>query len=186
MVLGSHPEETMTRHLRFCLVFAITAGVRSLSAQAAVPDSVRYPCRAVHTFDFWVGTWESTPWDSPNAPPRGTLQNTREYDGCVFVERWEGKGNRGMSMVIYDETRKTWRMFWNDDANGSNVFDEGVYRDGAMRFTGWARGPKGTVIMASNVLQNVSPDVIRHIFSTSDDSGKTWTVRSDGRFARRR
>jgi hypothetical protein len=40
-------------------------------------------------------------------------------------------------------------------------------------------------VYVSNVLENVSPGLIRHIFSTSSDSGKTWTVRSDGRFVRR-
>ena len=172
--------------LSWCVMLAAGALASRLHAQAAVPDSVRYPCRNVHTFDYWEGTWDATPWSKPDAPPGGTLHNTREYDGCVFVERWEGKGNRGMSMVIYDATKKTWRMFWNDDANSSNVFDDGVYRDGAMRFTGWALGPRGNLVMASNVLQNVSPDTIRHVFSVSRDSGKTWTVLSDGRFTRRK
>jgi hypothetical protein len=178
----------MIRTLRFSICCALVGGMLShrAAAQAAVPDSVRYPCRSVHTFDYWVGTWEATPWNQPKAQPGGTLTNTREYEGCVFVERWEGKGGRGMSLVMYDATKKTWRMFWNDDSNGSTVFDQGLYRDGAMRFTGWTTSPKGDVVMASNVLQNVSADTIRHLFSISRDSGRTWLTLSDGRFARRK
>lgn len=152
-------------------------------------ENVRYPCRSVHTFDFWVGTFDAMPWDKPDAPSAGQLRNTREYDGCVFVERWTSanpQGNMGMSIVFYDTTRKTWRMIWNDDTNGSTDFDQGSYTDGAMRFTGWKVDPTGNRVMVSNVLENVSPGLIRHIFSISPDSGKTWKVLSDGRFVKRK
>jgi hypothetical protein len=145
----------------------------------------RYPCRADHTFDFWAGTFDATPWDQPGVPT-GQLHNTLEYEGCVIVERWtSAKGSAGMSMSFYDVNRHVWRMVWNDDANQSNDF-EGAYRDGAMRFTGWVLDSAGARMLASNVLQDVSPDTVRHIYSTSPDNGKTWVVRSDGRFTRRK
>ncbi len=104
----------------------------------------------------------------------------------MIVERWvagEGRG-AGMSMAFYDVNRHTWRMVWNDDANSSDDF-EGSYRDGAMRFEGWALDADGNRVLTSNVLQAVTPDLIRHTYSTSADGGKTWVVRSDGRFVRR-
>jgi hypothetical protein len=104
----------------------------------------------------------------------------------VFIERWTSPSQNGMSIVFYDVNLKTWRMIWNDDSNSSTVFTEGSYHDGAMRFFGWKLDPNGNPVYASNVLENVSPGLIRHIFSTSADSGKTWTVRSDGRFVRRK
>jgi hypothetical protein len=118
---------------------------------------------------------------------RGQLHNTREYDGCVFVERWIAAGGAGggMSMVFYDTARKAWRMVFADDANSSNDF-EGSYRDGAMRFDGWTLDAKGERLLTRNVLQDVTPDLIRHIYSISSDNGKTWQVRSDGRFVRRK
>ncbi len=179
-------SRTWRSRLRFYTLLAAASLTPSFATAQAQSEDARYPCRAVHTFDYWVGTFDAKPWSKPDAPSGGELRNTREYDGCVFVERWTGKGNAGMSMVFYDVTRKTWRMVWNDDSNGSNVFDEGTFSDGTMRFTGWQLDPKGNRVMASNVLQNVSPDIIRHIFSTSSDSGKTWVVRSDGRFVRRK
>ena len=148
-------------------------------------DDVRYPCRAVHTFDFWVGDFTATPWDQPNGPFRGTLHNTREYEGCVIVERWTAaNGSNGMSMAFYDESRHAWRMIWNSDSNQSNDL-EGNYADGAMRFTGWVLDSSGKRLMVKNVLQDVSPDVIRHTYSVSEDDGKTWIVKSDGRFERK-
>ena len=171
------------------IAFAVALVFAPAVSRAQSADDTRYPCRSVHTFDYWVGTFDAMPWDKPDAPSGGQLKNTREYDGCMFVERWtsaNAKGNMGMSIVFYDTTRKTWRMIWNDDSNGSTDFDNGAYSDGAMRFTGWKVGPDGNRVMAQNVLENVSPGLIRHIFSISPDSGKTWKVLSDGRFVKRK
>jgi hypothetical protein len=180
----------ISRPRRLCFQLStllVAASLRSGPAAAqSAADNARYPCREVHTFDFWVGTFDAMPWNKPDAPSGGQLRNTREYDGCVFIERWTSPHSNGMSMVFYDVDRKTWRMIWNDDSNGSNDFTEGAFQDGAMRFLGWVTDPKGNRVYASNVLQDVSPGLIRHIFSTSPDSGKTWVVRSDGRFVRRK
>lgn len=92
------------------------------------------------------------------------------------------KGANGMSMSFYDANRHAWRMIWESDSNQSNDL-EGSYTDGAMRFQGWVLEASGKRLLTSNVLQNVSPSVIRHIYSTSADEGKTWEVKSDGRFA---
>ncbi len=183
------------RHLIFAstlaLVCALAARNQAQNPPPSQPsrsmaDDARFPCRAVHTFDFWVGTFDATPWDQPAAPLRGQLHNTREYDGCVIVERWAGaNGSAGMSMSFYDLNRQVWRMVWNDDSNHSNDF-EGSYSDGAMRFKGWVLDSTGKRLLASNVLENVSPGVIRHIYSTSADNGKTWLVKSDGRFVLRK
>ena len=176
------------RPVRALMVALWSIGSASmLGQQPAKPpsDETRYPCRSVHTFDFWIGDFDATPWNEPNGPVRGHLHNTREYDGCVIVERWEGAaGSRGMSMSFYDVNRCVWRMVWNGDDNQSNDF-EGSYRDGAMRFEGWILDAAGKRVLASNVLQDVSPDTIRHIYSVSADGGKTWVVKSDGRFVRR-
>jgi Neuraminidase (sialidase) len=168
---------------RFCVLLA-AALVAVPAASINGQGDARYPCRDVHTFDFWVGTFEARPWNQPDAPSTGTLQNTREYEGCVIVERWSGTKGTGMSMSFYDVNRHVWRMVWNDDSNQSNDF-EGEYRDGAMRFDGWVLGPDGRKVLARNVLENISPTEIRHTYSTSDDDGRTWVVRSDGRFTRR-
>ena len=175
------------RGVILAVILCSIGSVTLLGQQPTKPpaDEGRYPCRSVHTFDFWVGDFDATPWNEPNGPVRGHLHNTREYDGCVIVERWEGaSGSRGMSIAFYDVNRHVWRMVWNGDDNQSNDF-EGSYRDGAMRFEGWILDAEGKRVLASNVLQDVSPDTIRHIYSVSADEGKTWVVKSDGRFARR-
>ena len=177
-------------HLLLVLSIASLAasgsGPASPPARAAARQS-DHPCRDVHTFDFWVGDFDARPWNDPNAPLRGRLHNTLEYDGCAIVERWDGvaSGVKGMSISFYDTNRRAWRMVWIADDGLSNDF-EGTFSGGAMRFRGWVRDEKGKRLLASNVLEDVSPGVIRHIYSTSADGGKTWDVKSDGRFTRRR
>jgi hypothetical protein len=177
----------------YMLALAFPPAARNQAQNPPIPsqqagttaDDARYPCRNVHTFDFWVGIFDATPWNQPTAPSKGQLHNTREYDGCVIVERWTSvNGSAGMSMSFYDINRHLWRMVWNDDSNQSNDL-EGSYSDGAMRFQGWVLDSTGKRLLTSNVLQNVAPDTIRHIYSTSADNGKTWIVKSDGRFVRR-
>jgi hypothetical protein len=180
----------LIRCVRILSVSCSIAALASVSAsglQAAKPagDSARYPCRDVHTFDFWVGDFDASPWNGPATPARGRLHNTREYEGCVIVERWDGaNGSAGMSVSFYDVNRRAWRMVWNGDDNQSNDF-EGTYRDGAMRFEGWVLDGAGKRVLARNVLEDVSPETIRHVYSISADGGKTWEVKSDGRFVRR-
>jgi hypothetical protein len=196
---GMNDTPQALAHLRNAAVFGFSSeeiaddpGLASLRRQPEFPailqaaEAARFPCRRQHEFDYWEGTFSVTPWDQPDTPSLGTATNTRLYEGCVFIEKWDGgPANRGMSMVIYDVSRHAWRMLWNDDRNGSNDF-EGHYRDGAMRFSGWVLNAAGQKILTSNVLMDVSPDVIHHIFSTSADSGRTWTIRSSSRWTRQR
>src|SRR6476661_8293473 len=112
---------TMLSSRSMLRALTVALALAPVVSRAQSADDARYPCRSVHTVDYWVGTYDAMPWDKPDTPSGGQLHNTRDYDGCVFVERWTSanpKGNMGMSMLFFDTTRKTWRMIWNDDSNG--------------------------------------------------------------------
>jgi len=150
-------------------------------------EDKRYPCRNVHTFDFWAGDFDAYPSLSTAAQPGGQLHNTREYDGCVFIEHWlpnASNGLPGMSMSYYDSEQRAWRFVWNDDQNGSIQF-VGGFRDGAMQFEGSTLNGDGSRLLARNVLRPIAVDTIRHTFSTSSDNGTTWIVQTDQLFVRR-
>lgn len=90
----------MTR-LVLLLVTAIAPGF----AVAAACDAPPY-----RAFDFWVGEWEVTAADGRMA---GRNVITREQDGCLLVERWQGvQDSSGMSMNFYDPVEKVWRQVW--------------------------------------------------------------------------
>lgn len=150
----------------------------------ALAEATRFPCRAVHTFDYWAGDFDVSYWDQPGAALAHT-HNVRAYDGCVIVEDFTSPGRlSGMSMSFYDTSRHTWRMVWDSDANSSNDF-EGTFRDGGMHFLGWVLDPSGQRLEASNTLLRVSPDTIHQTYAVSADSGKTWVIRSNLRYVRR-
>lgn len=151
-------------------------------------EAARYPCTGVHTFDYWEGTWGLSAWSQPGSKPGGIAHNTRRYNGCVFVEEFAGNApgaGAGMSMVFYDTTLQRWRMFWDDDRNGSNVFD-GEFRDGAMHFLGWVNDARGQRVMASNTIARIAPDTLRQTYAISADSGRTWTAQGDNRWVRQK
>ena len=166
------------------------ASIRARPEYAAIreqAESVRFPCRSVHDFDFWAGTFDVGPWNQPNMPAGGLAVNTRSFEGCVFVEQFSSArpgGGHGMSMTFYDVNRHAWRMVWNDDSNGSNDF-EGSVKDGVMHFLGWVLDPAGHKVMASNTIERISADTVRQTYALSADSGKTWQTQQSGRWVRR-
>jgi hypothetical protein len=151
-------------------------------------EEKRYPCRNVHTFDFWAGDFDAFVGLSGTGTPAGQLHNTREYEGCVLIERWVPGalgGPAGMSLSYYDPADKLWHFVWNDDSNGPIQF-VGNYRDGAMEFEGSTLNADGSKLLARNVLRAVGPDTVRHTFSSSLDSGRTWVIQTDQYFVRRK
>ncbi len=166
------------------------AAVRSRPEYAAIvasAEGVRYPCRSIHDFDFWAGTFDVGAWSQPTVPPSGVAVNTRSYEGCVFVEQFSSKrpgGGGGMSMSFYDVNRRTWRMVWNDDNNSSNDF-EGTVQAGVMHFLGWVLDPAGKRVLASNTIERMSADTVRQTYAISPDSGKSWVTQQSGRWVRR-
>ncbi|MEO8029516.1 MAG: hypothetical protein ABJC74_13775 [Gemmatimonadota bacterium] len=166
------------------------AAIRSRPEYAAIVASAegnRFPCRAVHDFDFWAGTFDVGAWSQPTVPPSGVAVNTRSYEGCVFVEQFSSKrpgGGGGMSMSFYDVNRRTWRMVWNDDNNSSNDF-EGTVQAGVMHFLGWVLDPAGKRVLASNTIERMAADTMRQTYAISPDSGKSWVTQQSGRWVRR-
>ena len=76
--------------MRHIFLFVAVLAAAPLVATTGQADG-RYPCRDVHTFDFWVGTFESRPWNQPDAPPTGTLRNTREYERLCHRRTLDGR-----------------------------------------------------------------------------------------------
>ena len=84
-----------------CVVFA--------AAAVAGPA----PCSDEHhrDFDFWLGTgWRVETADGQHA---GDNVITREENGCLLIERWQGaQGGTGTSMNYYSRETGQWRQVW--------------------------------------------------------------------------
>ena len=148
-------------------------------------DLILHPCTdAPHrAFDFWVGDWTVT---SRNGPKVGDSSIKRILNDCVILESWTGAGGgTGQSFNNYDARNKTWKQFWVDASGSRQEYDEGVYQDGALRFTGRNPGPKGEPVQQRFTFFNVDPNRVRQLQEQSTDGGKTWTVVYDFYYARK-
>ena len=141
-----NPPGSMIARILLIAVLTSLAFATALSLSAQSPSS---PCAdAPHrAFDFWVGDWTVT---TKNGPKVGDSTIRRVLNDCVILESWTGTGGgTGQSFNNYDARRKNWKQFWVDAAGGRQEY-EGVYQDGALRFSGITRVRK--VSLPNNAL----------------------------------
>ena len=177
------------------IVLAVLVGASPLAApaQSAAPvPATRHPCLSrpeAKQFDFWIGTWDVTPWQVKAPTPAQRLGVNDVHAilrHCALSENWTGaRGMTGKSYNYYDPNLRKWRQVWVDD--GGTVLDyTGELRDGAMRFEAWTLDPKGARMEQKLTFFPIAPDTVRQLFEVSSDGGKTWTSTFDGRYVRRR
>jgi hypothetical protein len=173
------------------------ASLRSDARYKQVVDrmtALRFPCRTMpeaRQFDFWIGDWNVTPWQTPpgpNVPLLGTNRVEPLLEQCALLEHWSGAGpggGFGKSINFYDTNRRQWRQVWVADGGGSLDY-AGAFRDGAMRFEGWTLAPSGSRVLQRLTFFPIHHDTVRQLFETSTDSGRTWQPGFDGRYGRKR
>lgn len=170
-------------HVALALTVAATA-----AAQNAPPPRVCLSAAESHQFDFWIGDWVVTPWQQPPGPNMRVLGTNRVeslLSQCALLENWRSaNGYEGKSINFYDRNVDKWRQIWVADVGGSLDYT-GELRDGAMRFEGWTKGPKGERVLQKLTFFPIAKDTVRQLFETSKDSGRTWQPGFDGRYVRK-
>lgn len=141
------------------------------------------PCTApeYRQFDFWIGEWEVR---NPAGQLAGTNTITREYEGCLLVERWEGAGGgAGTSQNFYHKGDGRWHQNWIDSqANGPLWLVGGLDDDGSMVMT----DVDPTNSPLSRITWTPNPDgSVRQHWEQSSDGGETWGTVFDGLYVPR-
>lgn len=141
------------------------------------------PCTApeYRQFDFWIGEWEVR---NPAGQLAGTNSITREYEGCLLVERWEGAGGgAGTSQNFYHKGDGRWHQNWIDSqANGPLWLVGGIDDDGSMVMT----DVDPTNSPLSRITWTPNPDgSVRQHWEQSTDGGETWGTVFDGLYVPR-
>ncbi|MEP7345566.1 MAG: hypothetical protein ABI877_09870 [Gemmatimonadaceae bacterium] len=173
-----HPRLKLSLALLLPLAGAALPG----SARAQVPNGSP-PCSTAEyrQFDFWVGNWSVL---TPGGQEAGTNNITREINGCVLHEHWEGsKGGAGESFNIYDASRKVWHQTWVD-GSGLLALLEGGLEGTNMVLSGKARGPKGEPVTARITWTPLPDGRVRQHWEQSAD-GSTWTTLFDGYYSKK-
>lgn len=135
---------------------------------------------AYRAFDFWVGSWTVAGAQGQQA---GRNVISREQEGCVLVERWQGvQGSTGMSMNHYDPVADRWHQLWVSP--GVQIDIAGSLRDGSMVL-------EGTIIYLREGRQRafrgtwtpLEDGRVRQFFEERDDAGQ-WAEWFEGFYTR--
>jgi len=141
------------------------------------PEAALRPCagEAFHRLDFWTGNWDVF---SPTGLA-GYNHIERASGGCSLIENWKGReGDDGKSLNSYDVQRREWRQIW---VSRNIILDlHGVWRDGALQFTGVSKKQDGTEVL--HELTFTPSGGVRQVWRTSKDRGSSWAVVFDGRY----
>ncbi len=144
-------------------------------AQAQQPQSP--PCIGpeFRQMDFWLGTWDAHYTTDTSQPAGGTNVITREYDGCVIQEQFDGgpqaQGLIGHSVSTYHAPTRQWRQTWVDNQGGYFALTGGAVGD--------------TFVLTNTRITDDAPyqrmlfeDITENSFTwrwqSSPDAGVTW------------
>lgn len=133
-------------------------------------------------FDFWVGEWTVL---TPQGQPAGASSITLEEDGCLIHEHYDGSsagGGLGQSLNFYDRNDHRWHQMFVGAA-GNALHLSGTFSGGKMVLTGHnVRGGKPAVQRIT--WSREGGGVVRQLWETSLDGGKTWSTSFDGKYVR--
>lgn len=146
----------------FAIALSMTAAtaLAADTATPAPPPQQTIGCSGPESMqmDFWVGTWRTI-----SSSGEGTNVITKDFDGCVIREAFDGGPNlggfRGMSVSLYHAPTKQWRQTWVDN--------QGAYFD----LTG---GPEGKNFVLTNIRIKENAPHLRMIFEDIAADTFTW------------
>jgi tetratricopeptide (TPR) repeat protein len=142
-----------------------------INANPCMGDSV------ARSFDFWVGEWDV--YVNGTTQQAGRSRIDRVSGGCAILENWTGNTSLlnppsdGKSLNFVVPSTRKWRQVWMGSGGGLTNFEEGEYRDGAMRFTYDNVTPRGR-LRGRFIFFNQGPNRVRQLQESTPDSGRTW------------
>jgi dihydroorotase/N-acyl-D-amino-acid deacylase len=147
--------------------------------------SAQRPCaeEASRHFDFWSGRWMVRAASGALAG-HNTIRTL--LGECALEEHYTTpSGYEGKSLNVFDASRGVWHQTWVDNG-GLLLRLEGGYDGENMVMQGETVGADGAVTLNRITWSRVGgdPDVVRQLWETSADDGRTWTAGFDGRYIR--
>jgi tetratricopeptide (TPR) repeat protein len=150
-----------------------------------------HPCMGdsvARAFDFWVGDWDV--YVSGTTQLAGSNRIDRVSGGCAILENWTANTSLlnalsdGKSLNFVVPATRKWRQVWMGSGGGLTYYDEGEYRDGAMRFTYDNATPRGR-LTGRFAFFNLGPNKVRQMQESTPDSGRTWQTVYDFIYVRK-
>ncbi len=174
---------TILRFIRSLGVLSVVAAPAAPAQEAGAATVAKACADQEHRqFDFWIGDWDVT---TPAGAAAGRNEIEPILGGCALKESWTGaRGMSGSSYNAYDRRKGQWHQTWVDD-NGSVLQLDGRFADGKMVLSGETRDTAGARVINRITWNEIEPGVVRQLWETSGDGGKSWSVAFDGRYRKR-
>jgi hypothetical protein len=150
------------------------------------------PCLAdpnSRAFDFWLGEWDV--YINGTTQLAGRSRIDRVSGGCVILENWTrnvtpiGAPFEGKSLNFYEQSTGKWKQVWAGSGRDVGYFDNGEYRDGAMRFVFKQTTRQGQPVEGRFTFYNLGPNRVRQFNEQSTDGGKTYQTVYDFIYVRK-
>ena len=128
-------------------------------------------------FDFWIGEWDLTWTNAEGKIDKGTNRITKILDGKVIQENFsDAVGNfKGISISVYNPTKKTWHQAWADNKGG--YYDlEGQVEGEKRIFKTQVKELNGEKIIQRMVFYNINFNSLTWDWELSRDGGVTWQL----------
>jgi tetratricopeptide (TPR) repeat protein len=153
-----------------------------------------FPCMGIpqaRQFDFWIGEWDVYPNGASMVIGHSKVEMAS--GGCMILENWTALGpvpNTGKSMNYVNTATGKWEQHWIGSGglniNNPQMFVNGEYKEGAMRFEFESTTPQNQKQIGRFIFFNMGPDQVRQFNETSNDGGKTWTTVYDFIYKRKK
>ena len=131
-------------------------------------------------FDFWLGEWNCA-WEEDG---KGSNRIERILDGKVIQENFNGGDFIGISHSVWDAERKLWCQTWVDNS-GSYLDFTGGFHNGKMILSRDAT-VQGEACKQRMVWYNITENEFDWNWERSDDGGKTWDVKWQIKYRRKK
>lgn len=148
-----------------------------------------YPCKGqkeARWFDFWVGDWDAFITGTQN---QAGISKIEKISGdCAILENWTNVSSafNGKSINFYNAQTQKWEQHWVGSAGGYQKFENGEYKNGAMRFTFLRINADNTESIGKFTFFNQGPNQVRQLSESSNDQGKTWNTDYDFTYLRKK
>jgi len=125
-------------------------------------------------FDFWLGEWEVKDAEGKLA---GESSITSDLSGCVVFEHYRTPTYSGKSINIFDVTDGKWHQTWVDVTGVLTEYTGGI-EDGKMIYVA-DEVRNGNPVLLKMTFTKKEDGSVRQFGEFSSDKGKTWKVRYD-------
>jgi hypothetical protein len=148
------------------------------------------PCKSPESsqFDFWLGEWECSWKDAKGETKKGSNKINKILGSCVIEENFNGNPGSplvGKSHSLYSIQQGKWFQTWVDN-NGSYLDFKGGKIDDKMILSREVKLKIGTSFIQRMVCYNITDNEFDWNWERSDDNGKTWNVRWQLKYKRKK